>query len=66
MPHWHVLLCYNRWPWIFIVEGVITIAYGLVVIFFLPPTPARARFLNLREKLPCIGWDLTFMGQTKP
>ncbi|KAI4192884.1 MAG: hypothetical protein LQ348_003019 [Seirophora lacunosa] len=34
---------YNRWPWIFIVEGAVTVAYGLVVIFFLPPTPSRAR-----------------------
>lgn len=23
---------YNRWPWIFIVEGAITVAYGLVTI----------------------------------
>ncbi|KAL8787727.1 MAG: hypothetical protein Q9213_002047 [Squamulea squamosa] len=37
---------YNRWPWIFIVEGVMTVAYGLVVIWFLPPTPSHARFLT--------------------
>ncbi|KAL9024624.1 MAG: hypothetical protein Q9196_006384, partial [Gyalolechia fulgens] len=41
---------YNRWPWIFIVEGVITIAYGLVVIFFLPATPSNARFLTDSER----------------
>ncbi|KAL8663995.1 MAG: hypothetical protein Q9202_003412 [Teloschistes flavicans] len=41
---------YNRWPWIFIVEGVITIAYGLVTIFFLPATPSHARFLSEAER----------------
>ncbi|KAL9596632.1 MAG: hypothetical protein Q9219_005669 [cf. Caloplaca sp. 3 TL-2023] len=41
---------YNRWPWIFIVEGVITIAYGLVVIFFLPATPSHAKFLTDAER----------------
>ncbi|KAL8945777.1 MAG: hypothetical protein Q9222_007731, partial [Ikaeria aurantiellina] len=41
---------YNRWPWIFIVEGVITIVYGLVTIFFLPPTPSYAKFLTEDEK----------------
>ncbi|KAL8652230.1 MAG: hypothetical protein Q9210_002808 [Variospora velana] len=41
---------YNRWPWIFIVEGVITVAYGLVVIFYLPPTPSGARFLSESDR----------------
>ncbi|KAL8700175.1 MAG: hypothetical protein Q9201_005595 [Fulgogasparrea decipioides] len=41
---------YNRWPWIFIVEGAITVAYGLVVIFFLPATPSHARFLTETER----------------
>ncbi|KAL8771426.1 MAG: hypothetical protein Q9209_003094 [Squamulea sp. 1 TL-2023] len=41
---------YNRWPWIFIVEGVITVAYGLVTIWFLPPTPSHARFLTEAQR----------------
>lgn len=41
---------YNRWPWIFIVEGVITIVYGLIVIWFLPATPSHARFLTDAER----------------
>ncbi|KAL8898747.1 MAG: hypothetical protein Q9207_006547 [Kuettlingeria erythrocarpa] len=41
---------YNRWPWIFIVEGLITIAYGLVVVFFMPATPSDARFLSELER----------------
>ncbi|KAL8868989.1 MAG: hypothetical protein Q9174_004608 [Haloplaca sp. 1 TL-2023] len=41
---------YNRWPWIFIIEGVISILYGLVTLFFLPPTPSHARFLSQNER----------------
>lgn len=37
---------YNRWPWISIVEGVVTVAYGLVSIWFLPATPSHAKFLT--------------------
>lgn len=41
---------YNRWPWIFIVEGVITVVYGLVAIYFLPATPSHAKFLEDCER----------------
>ncbi|KAI4103402.1 MAG: hypothetical protein L6R37_003841 [Teloschistes peruensis] len=41
---------YDRWPWIFIVEGIITIAYGLVTICFLPATPSKAKFLSVVER----------------
>ncbi|KAL9631438.1 MAG: hypothetical protein Q9204_004230 [Flavoplaca sp. TL-2023a] len=41
---------YNRWPWIFIVEGAVTVAYGLVAIWFLPATPSNAMFLTEAER----------------
>ena len=41
---------YNRWPWIFIVEGIITIVVGIITIFFLPNTPNRSRFLTQTER----------------
>ncbi|KAL8819372.1 MAG: hypothetical protein Q9223_002186 [Gallowayella weberi] len=41
---------YNRWPWIFIVEGAVTVAYGLITIWFIPATPNQARFLTEVEK----------------
>ena len=40
----------NRWPWIFIVEGIITILFGTLATFFLPHTPALSKFLTEREK----------------
>ena len=41
---------YNRWPWIFIVEGIITVLIGILTIFFLPHTPAKSRFLSKIER----------------
>lgn len=38
------------WAWIFIVEGVFTVGFGLASFFLLPRSPAHARFLNDREK----------------
>lgn len=41
---------YNSWPWIFIVEGVITTIFGAVAFFFLPHTPSTAPFLTEEER----------------
>ncbi len=38
------------WPWIFFVEGAITVAYGILTLFFLPHTPAQAKFLNAQDR----------------
>ncbi|MCJ1392533.1 hypothetical protein MMC18_005401 [Xylographa bjoerkii] len=40
----------NGWPWIFIVEGIITILFGVLTIFFLPDTPATSKFLTEEER----------------
>ncbi|KAK0704319.1 MFS transporter-like protein [Lasiosphaeris hirsuta] len=41
---------YNRWPWIFFVEGAITVVFGIICFFFMPDTPASAKFLTDDEK----------------
>ncbi|KAK1713010.1 major facilitator superfamily domain-containing protein [Colletotrichum acutatum] len=41
---------YNRWPWIFFVEGVITTVFGVTCFFFMPSTPADAKFLTTDER----------------
>ncbi|KAH9482229.1 putative transporter [Psilocybe cubensis] len=38
------------WEWIFILEGVFTVAFGLVSFFLLPRSPAHAHFLTKEEK----------------
>ena len=40
----------NSWPWIFIVEGIITILFGILTTFFLPDTPMKSKFLSETER----------------
>ncbi|KAJ7772119.1 major facilitator superfamily domain-containing protein [Mycena maculata] len=39
------------WAWIFIVEGALTIAFGILAWFFLPGFPDRNGFLSVEETL---------------
>ena len=41
---------YNRWPWIFFIEGIITVCFGVICFFFMPSTPADSKFLNEEER----------------
>ncbi|KAF2142806.1 uncharacterized protein K452DRAFT_225996 [Aplosporella prunicola CBS 121167] len=41
---------YNGWPFIFFVEGGVTVLFGLTTMFFLPHTPAEATFLSEAER----------------
>ncbi|KAI0022035.1 MFS transporter-like protein [Xylariomycetidae sp. FL0641] len=41
---------YDRWPWIFFVEGAVTVLFGAVCFLFMPHTPAHARFLSPAER----------------
>ena len=41
---------YKRWSWIFFVEGAITVAFGLLTVFFLPHTPMQAKCLSEEER----------------
>ncbi|KAG6819012.1 hypothetical protein H0H93_016375, partial [Arthromyces matolae] len=38
------------WAWIFILEGLFTVVFGLTSYFTLPRSPAHAYFLNEKEK----------------
>ncbi|KAH6660790.1 major facilitator superfamily domain-containing protein [Truncatella angustata] len=40
---------YNRWPWIFFIEGIITTLFGIICFFTMPHTPAEAKFLTEEE-----------------
>ncbi|MBW0476039.1 hypothetical protein O181_015754 [Austropuccinia psidii MF-1] len=38
------------WRWLFIIEGVATLAVSVVVVFFLPDWPSNTRWLSAEEK----------------
>ena len=41
---------YKGWPFIFFVEGAITLIFGLIATIFLPHTPAHAKFLTEEQQ----------------
>lgn len=41
---------YNGWPFIFFVEGAVTVVFGIVAAFFLPHTPGGAKFLTEEQR----------------
>ncbi|KAK1981556.1 major facilitator superfamily transporter [Colletotrichum cereale] len=41
---------YNGWPWIFFIEGCLTVLLGIGLLLFLPHTPADAKFLSSAER----------------
>lgn len=42
---------FRGWPWIFIIEGAITMIVGCIAFYMIPDTPMEARFLTTTEKL---------------
>jgi len=41
---------YHGWPFIFFIEGAITVLFGLLTMFFLPHTPSHSKFLTPEER----------------
>lgn len=42
------------WKWFYIIYGIITFFWGIIIYFFLPESIASCKFLNEREKLVAI------------
>lgn len=42
---------FRGWPWIFVIEGAITMVIGCIAFYVIPDTPMDARFLTTTEKL---------------
>ncbi|CAI6341514.1 unnamed protein product [Periconia digitata] len=40
----------NSWQYMYLVAGIITILWALVILFFMPPDPIRAKGFNSRER----------------
>ncbi|KAH9906146.1 MFS transporter-like protein [Xylariomycetidae sp. FL2044] len=41
---------YDSWPWIFFIEGIVTVLFGVLCFFAMPHTPADAKFLTEEER----------------
>ncbi|RDW59904.1 MFS allantoate transporter-like protein [Coleophoma cylindrospora] len=46
----HISGSLSPWRWLFIIFGLITFFWGIVLIFALPDSPLTARFLTARER----------------
>ncbi|KAF2446407.1 MFS general substrate transporter [Karstenula rhodostoma CBS 690.94] len=42
--------CKSGWQWIFLVEGIITIAFGIAMYWIFPDFPPQAKWLTEKEK----------------
>ncbi|KAJ5852355.1 uncharacterized protein N7529_011740 [Penicillium soppii] len=45
----HISNSVEPWRWIFIIFGIVTFAYGIVFLLYLPDSPRNARFLSKEE-----------------
>ncbi|BCS18605.1 uncharacterized protein APUU_11433S [Aspergillus puulaauensis] len=45
----HISNSVDPWRWIFIIFGIVTFAYGIVLFIYLPDSPRNARFLSKKE-----------------
>lgn len=41
---------YRSWPWIFFIEGALTVVVGAAAFFIMPDNPDKAKFLTPEEK----------------
>ena len=42
---------YSRWPWIFFIEGALTVVVGIAAFFIMPNSPQTASFLTPEERI---------------
>ncbi|WWC95627.1 hypothetical protein V866_002492 [Kwoniella sp. B9012] len=47
----HVNTGISGWKWIFVINGLITVIWGVLVFLLLPPSPMHAKFLTESERV---------------
>ncbi|KAF4338412.1 allantoate permease [Fusarium beomiforme] len=50
----HIGGAIEAWRWLFIIFGLITLVWGIVLAIFLPDTPNNARFLSEQQRIDAI------------
>lgn len=50
IEHMDGLQNYESWRWVFILEGLFTVAFGIIAWFIIPAFPQEATFLNEEER----------------
>jgi MFS transporter, ACS family, tartrate transporter len=50
MQYMHGVGALRGWQWVFLIEGLPSIVLGIVVLFYLPDSPAHARWLTPAER----------------
>ncbi|KAJ3472716.1 hypothetical protein NLG97_g10768 [Lecanicillium saksenae] len=50
LEHMNGIQGYEAWRWVFIIEGLLTIAFGIVAWFIIPAFPQEATFLTESER----------------
>lgn len=46
----HIQTELSAWKWLFIIFGILTFTWGIVLVFFLPNTPSTARWLTPAQR----------------
>ena len=44
----------SNWQWLFVILGIVTFLWGVLLFFFLPSSPKDARFLSAEQKIRAI------------
>lgn len=45
---------YQPWQWLFLVEGLISVGFGIAILFILPPVPEKVKWFFTRKRK---GWQ---------
>ncbi|KAH7129205.1 major facilitator superfamily domain-containing protein [Dactylonectria macrodidyma] len=50
----HIGGTFDTWRWLFIIFGLITLVWAVVLVIFLPDTPEKARFLDETQRIEAV------------
>lgn len=54
IPQGHITTGLERWQYVFLIFGAISIAWAILFLIFMPDLPSTARFLTEEEKVVAV------------